>query len=105
ERFLSRSPMKHIVPFLMMATSLVALPAEACDSEVHGVKLSAICRECGVVSDTRVEVRKGESSGVGTVGGAVAGGVLGHQIGHGSGRTAMSILGAVGGGFAGNAIE
>ncbi|MGH8759253.1 MAG: glycine zipper 2TM domain-containing protein [Burkholderiales bacterium] len=37
--------------------------------------------------------------------GAVAGAVLGNQVGHGSGRTAATILGAVGGGFASNPIE
>jgi outer membrane lipoprotein SlyB len=39
------------------------------------------------------------------VAGGVLGAVVGNQIGHGSGRTAATILGAVGGGFAGNAIE
>ena len=42
---------------------------------------------------------------MGTVAGGVLGAVLGNQIGHGGGRTAATILGAVGGGFAGNAIE
>ena len=37
--------------------------------------------------------------------GGVLGAVLGSQVGHGGGRTAATILGAVGGGFAGNAIE
>jgi outer membrane lipoprotein SlyB len=39
------------------------------------------------------------------VGGAVAGGLLGNQFGRGTGRTAMTVLGAVGGGFAGNSVE
>ena len=74
-------------------------------SEVHGVKLAAICNPCGVVTDTRVETRKGNASGVGAVGGAVVGGVVGHQIGGGRGQAAMTVLGALGGGIAGNAIE
>jgi outer membrane lipoprotein SlyB len=73
--------------------------------QVQGVKLDSICPACGVVSATRVETRKGEGSGVGAVGGAVLGGVLGHQVGGGSGKTAMTVLGAVGGGLAGNAAE
>jgi outer membrane lipoprotein SlyB len=39
------------------------------------------------------------------VGGAVVGGLLGNQFGRGSGRLGMTALGAVGGGFAGNAVE
>jgi outer membrane lipoprotein SlyB len=45
------------------------------------------------------------ASGVGAVAGGVLGGVLGHQIGSGNGRTAATVIGAVGGGFAGNEIE
>lgn len=43
--------------------------------------------------------------GVGAVAGGVIGGLLGNQMGHGGGRAAATLLGAVGGGFAGNAIE
>ncbi|MBN3821808.1 glycine zipper 2TM domain-containing protein, partial [Paraburkholderia sp. Se-20369] len=39
------------------------------------------------------------------VGGAAAGGLLGNQFGGGNGRTAMTILGALGGGLAGNQVE
>ena len=37
--------------------------------------------------------------------GAVLGGVLGNQIGKGSGRTAATVLGAVGGGYVGHKVE
>src|SRR5262245_40469820 len=74
-------------------------------TEVHGVRLAALCSLCGVVTDTRVETRKGNASGVGAVGGAVLGGVVGHEIGGGKGKTAMTVLGALGGVVAGNAIE
>jgi outer membrane lipoprotein SlyB len=74
-------------------------------TQVQGVKLESICATCGVVSATRVETRKGEGGAVGAVGGAVVGGVLGHQVGGGNGKTAMTVLGAVGGGLAGNAVE
>lgn len=45
------------------------------------------------------------TSGAGVVLGAVLGAVVGNQIGGGSGRAAATAIGAVGGGFAGNAIE
>lgn len=67
----------------------------------------AVCAVCGAVeSVTPVErSTKPDGPGVGAVAGGVLGAVLGNQIGHGGGRTAATILGAVGGGFAGNAIE
>jgi outer membrane lipoprotein SlyB len=42
---------------------------------------------------------------VGTIAGAAIGGLFGSSIGRGAGRGVATILGAVGGGFAGNAIE
>ena len=41
----------------------------------------------------------------GTVAGAVLGGLLGNQVGHGNGRKLATVGAAVGGGFAGRAIE
>jgi outer membrane lipoprotein SlyB len=73
--------------------------------EVHGIRLGSLCAGCGVVAERRVETRDGNANGVGAVTGALVGGVLGHQIGSGGGRGAATVLGAVGGGFAGNAIE
>jgi outer membrane lipoprotein SlyB len=71
------------------------------------VAAAPVCYSCGSVeSVTPVErSTKPAGVGVGTVAGGVLGAVLGNQIGHGGGRTAATILGAVGGGFAGNAIE
>ena len=67
----------------------------------------AVCHACGAIeSVTPIErSTKPAGVGIGTVAGGVLGAVLGNQIGHGGGRTAATILGAVGGGFAGNAIE
>jgi outer membrane lipoprotein SlyB len=67
----------------------------------------AVCHACGAIeSVTPVErSTKPAGVGIGTVAGGVLGAVLGNQVGHGGGRTAATILGAVGGGFAGNAIE
>ena len=65
----------------------------------------AACPACGVVEAIQpVEVR-GDASGIGAVAGGVTGAVVGNQFGHGGGRTAMTILGAAGGAYAGNAIE
>lgn len=65
----------------------------------------AACASCGVVESVVAVQRKGEGTGVGAVAGGVVGGVLGNQVGDGQGRTAMTVLGAIGGGFAGNEVE
>ena len=98
---------------LVLAASLFAAcaahagesPAASPPAQVQGIKLASMCTTCGVVSATRVETRQGEAGPTGVVGGAVLGGALGHQMGGGSGKTAMTVLGAVGGGVAGHAVE
>src|SRR5712691_11910123 len=67
--------------------------------------VAAICRECAVIEEVREVEKTGQASGAGAVGGAVVGGVLGHQMGGGRGKDVATVLGALGGGLAGNAIE
>jgi outer membrane lipoprotein SlyB len=45
------------------------------------------------------------TTGLGALGGAVLGGLAGTQVGNGRGRTAATIVGALGGGLAGNTVE
>ncbi|MBC7547823.1 MAG: glycine zipper 2TM domain-containing protein [Polaromonas sp.] len=65
------------------------------------------CVSCGTVESVTPVQRsaKAEGPGLGAVAGGVLGAVLGNQVGHGNGRAAATVLGALGGGFAGNAIE
>jgi outer membrane lipoprotein SlyB len=65
----------------------------------------AYCSTCGTVVAISAVRQEGHGTGIGAVGGAVAGGVVGNQFGAGGGRTAMTLLGALGGGFAGNSVE
>lgn len=73
-----------------------------------------VCADCGTVEAVTAVQRQGKVNGVpvgnttiglGTVAGGVVGGLLGNQVGGGSGKTAMTVLGAAGGAFAGNQIE
>ncbi len=64
-----------------------------------------VCASCGTIESVVALQRSAPGSGVGAVAGGVVGGLLGNQVGGGSGKTAMTVIGAVGGGFAGNAIE
>ena len=63
------------------------------------------CPTCGTVESVHHYNRHGETSGGGAILGGIAGGVVGHQFGHGHGNTAMTVLGAAGGAYAGNEIE
>jgi len=68
-------------------------------------QVAAICKECAVIEEVREVEKAGQASGAGAVGGAVVGGVIGHQVGGGRGRDVATVLGALGGGLAGNQIE
>ena len=65
----------------------------------------SVCNNCGIVEAVEPVQREGKGSGVGAVAGGVVGGALGNRMGAGSGKTAMTVLGVVGGGLAGHAIE
>lgn len=72
------------------------------------------CATCGTIESSVAVQRQGQVNGVavgnttigiGTVAGGLIGGVLGNQVGGGNGKTAMTVLGAAGGAYAGNAVE
>ncbi|HJV70148.1 glycine zipper 2TM domain-containing protein [Ideonella sp.] len=65
----------------------------------------SVCNSCGVVEAVEPVQRQGKATGVGAVAGGVVGGAIGNRMGAGSGKTALTVLGAIGGGFSGNAIE
>ncbi|MGE8657576.1 MAG: glycine zipper 2TM domain-containing protein [Achromobacter sp.] len=72
------------------------------------VPAAQACRTCGVVETIRqvqVPVKDNSDHLVGTIAGGVAGGVVGNQFGGGNGKTALTVLGAVGGALAGREVE
>lgn len=64
-----------------------------------------VCANCGTVESVTPIQRDGTAGGVGAITGGVLGAVVGNQVGGGNGKTLATILGAVGGGFAGNTVE
>ncbi|MBW8830035.1 MAG: glycine zipper 2TM domain-containing protein [Burkholderiales bacterium] len=66
---------------------------------------AAVCAHCGVIEAVREVTVKGQGTGLGAVAGGVLGGAVGNQMGKGNGRAVMTVLGAIGGGFAGNEVE
>jgi outer membrane lipoprotein SlyB len=82
------------------------VPAEAATVPAQAPEpVKAICGSCGAVTSVAAIERKGEGSGLGAVAGGVLGGIIGHQTGGGRGKDAMTLLGAIGGGMAGNEVE
>jgi outer membrane lipoprotein SlyB len=65
----------------------------------------SVCASCGTVESVHAVEQKGSATGLGAVAGGLTGAVVGNQMGRGNGNTAMTILGAAGGAFAGNEIE
>lgn len=63
------------------------------------------CSNCGVVEAVVETTKPGEGSGIGMAGGALGGAVVGKQFGKGRGSDFMTILGAVGGAYAGHQVE
>lgn len=70
-----------------------------------GAVASPPCSSCGTVESINLVESKGQGSGIGAVVGGVAGALLGNTMGQGNGRTAMTLVGAGGGAYAGNEIE
>lgn len=64
-----------------------------------------VCVNCGLIESVTPVQRAGQTNGVGAVAGGVLGAIVGNQVGHGNGRAAATVLGAVGGGYAGNAVQ
>ncbi|WP_287067515.1 glycine zipper 2TM domain-containing protein [Ramlibacter sp.] len=94
----SPAPVKH--PVSHAAPAAGEYPVAQAPAAAH-----AVCSSCGTVESVQPVTVKGQGSGLGVAGGAVAGGLLGHQMGGGNGKAALTVLGALGGAFAGNEVE
>lgn len=65
----------------------------------------ALCVHCGTVESVEPIQRETTPSGVGAIAGAVLGGLVGNQFGGGDGKAVATVIGAMGGGWAGNTVE
>ncbi len=84
-------------PAVAMDSPAVAQPAPQ--------PVRSVCGNCGTVESATPIQREGSGTGLGAVAGGVLGAVVGNQVGGGNGRTVAAVLGALGGGWAGNSIE
>ncbi|MFL9666061.1 glycine zipper 2TM domain-containing protein [Variovorax sp. AB1(2024)] len=104
---MAAAPMSTPVPAPLPAQAAQPGPAPGSNAPIVAAAQPAPppCAVCGRVESVRPVQRAQRTTGVGAVAGGVVGGLVGNQFGHGNGRAATTVLGAVGGGFAGNAIE
>lgn len=95
------------LPFAHSETKDPSVLAAQADHDPSPAKkiASATCASCGVVESVQAVEVKGQGSGIGAVAGGITGALLGNGIGQGNGRTAVTLLGAAGGAYAGNEIE
>ena len=75
------------------------------DRAPQPLQVSRVCSNCGVIESVNLVEVKGEGGYLGAIGGGVVGALLGNQVGDGTGRTVAQIAGALGGAYAGRAIE
>jgi outer membrane lipoprotein SlyB len=78
------------------------LPATVASAQSYSVSSA---RPATIESIRQVVEHKNAPSGLGLIAGGLIGGGLGSLIGGGSGRTAATIIGAVGGGYVGHNLE
>jgi outer membrane lipoprotein SlyB len=64
-----------------------------------------VCINCGTVESVTPVQREAAPSGAGALAGAVLGGLVGNQFGGGDGKTIVTMIGVMGGGWAGNTVE
>ena len=94
--------------FLAIFIISLAASLAACASTVGrgGPPVGEQSMRYGVIGGIEpIELEGDHQLGVGAIAGAAAGGILGHQIGAGSGRDVATVLGVIGGGLAGNAVQ
>ncbi|HEY5309052.1 MAG TPA: glycine zipper 2TM domain-containing protein [Casimicrobiaceae bacterium] len=87
-----------------MTLALIALTLVGCAQQPSYQVVNAPVARTGAGESVRESVEQKNPSGLGMIAGGLIGGGLGSLVG-GSGRTAATILGAVGGGYVGHNLE
>src|SRR5262245_36103927 len=91
----------HVVTAAIAALALTAAPTGDAGAQSKEKK----CTNCGRVQQIKVSESSDWKKYAAPVGGAVVGGVIGNQFGGGSGKTALTVVGALGGAFTGHKVE
>jgi outer membrane lipoprotein SlyB len=89
----------------VLAACLIVTASLAHSQTLVSTGQSAACSECGIVESVTEVPRDTPNSGVGAAIGAAIGGLIANKIGGEEGKTMATIIGLLGGVWAGNAIE
>lgn len=98
-------PARRTAPHRAVPSTAPSYANSSGTQSAPSTQTAAVCARCGVVESVHEVTVKGKGTGLGAVAGGVLGGALGNQMGRGNGRAAMTVLGAIGGGLAGNEVE
>jgi outer membrane lipoprotein SlyB len=96
--------MKRILLFLAAAAAACAFTLTA-PGVAHAQGNDRKCSNCGRVVQITASEQSDWKKYAAPAAGAVAGGVIGNQFGGGSGKTALTVVGALGGGLLGHKVE
>lgn len=91
--------------FLQWAAAAALALAIGQPSDAAAQSKGSKCTNCGRVQQIKTSESSDWKKYAAPVGGAVVGGVVGNQFGGGSGKTALTVVGALGGAFAGHKVE
>ena len=99
--------MQRLVPGAFAAATLAAMfSLTGCGPQpTYQVVQSPPPARVGTVESVREVVEQKNPSGAGLIVGGLVGGGLGSLVGAGTGRTVATVVGALGGAYAGNRIE
>jgi outer membrane lipoprotein SlyB len=99
--------MQRLVPGAVAAAALAAMVSLAgCGPQpTYQVVQSPPPARTGTVESVREVFEQKDPSGAGLIVGGLVGGGLGSLVGGGTGRTVATVVGALGGAYAGNRIE
>jgi outer membrane lipoprotein SlyB len=97
----SRARARSLVAVSLMVCAVLA-PVQSVRAQNYNVSTA---RPATIESIRQVVEKKNSSSPLGMIAGGLIGGGLGSLVGGGNGRTAATIIGALGGGYLGNNIE
>ena len=89
----------------VLAASLTLTASCAPSQPLAAMARSATCSDCGTVESVTEVPSDTSHSGVGAAVGAAVGGLIANKIGGEEGKTMATIIGLLGGMWAGNAIE
>jgi outer membrane lipoprotein SlyB len=99
--------MQRLLPGAFAAAALAAaVSLTGCGPQpTYQVAQSPLPARVGTVESVREVVEQKDPSGAGLIVGGLLGGGLGSLVGGGTGRTVATVVGALGGAYAGNRIE